>query len=374
MDVFELIDNIEEKLLFYQPIKDIYFVEKHKLPFSNIKWLCEEVESKWGKIIKNFTNVLNCLCLYIDEDDYLNNAESYINDGIFDLNEAIKTVSLNDIEFDKKEKITKITLLLNLYACCVVPQGNPKYLLEDGTFKFSFKSNNVYFRGEDSYDYSLLPSIYRNEIFDEKGKTLNYSSFLFPFYHSRGLLQKYNNFQKYEEIDYSFCSLMQHAGCKSPLLDITKNSKIAVSFASDKNRKHDGSLYVFSDIKEIDASENMKRLSIFAINKKLDYLTIIRRTRIIFCGLDKFDVEFKILTSQTNDRMKFQEGAFLYINKCIIVNKKLLLPISNKKIKKYRVTSTYKNKYQDSAEPRYQVRYLMDPYSYLKDDLFNNNN
>ena len=167
---------------------------------------------------------------------------------------------------------------------------------------------------------------------------------------------------------------MQHAGCKSPLLDITKNSKIAVSFASDKNRKHDGSLYVFSDIKEIDASENMKRLSIFAINKKLDYLTIIRRTRIIFCGLDKFDVEFKILTSQTNDRMKFQEGAFLYINKCIIVNKKLLLPISNKKIKKYRVTSTYKNKYQASAEPRYQVRYLMDPYSYLKDDLFNNNN
>ena len=46
MDFFELIDNIEEKLLFYQPIKDIYFVEKHKLPFSNIKWLCEEVESK----------------------------------------------------------------------------------------------------------------------------------------------------------------------------------------------------------------------------------------------------------------------------------------------------------------------------------------
>lgn len=75
----------------------------------------------------------------------------------------------NMIKKDRK-KIAKITLLLNLYSCCVIPQSKPEYLLNDGTLIFKNTDNN-YYRGEDNYNYSLLPSIYRNE--DLKQKEIN---------------------------------------------------------------------------------------------------------------------------------------------------------------------------------------------------------
>lgn len=373
MGTFELIDTIETKLLNYTPIDEVYYVERHKIPFSNVEGLCDIVKQNWLIILKNFINVLKVLYDYIAADDYLNNEESFINDDIYELFETINNEKLNDVDYEKKEKITKITLLLNIYASRVVPQGNPKYLREDGTLEVAFKQN-VFFRGEDDYDYSLLPSIYRKQSFSEKGKTLDYDSFLFPYYNKRGLVYEYNRFQKYKEIDYNFCSLMQHAGCKSPLLDITQNSKIAISFASDSECDKDGSLYVFSGVEEVNKEVSMRTLDIFAIDRKLDFLTCVRNKRIILCNLNEFDVEFKILTGQTNDRMKFQEGAFLFLNKCIIVNGKLLLPISNKRIKKYCITSSYKKRYQSSIEARYQVKYLMDPYLFLNNTTNVNKN
>lgn len=375
MKIFKTIDAAEEKLLNYDPIKEIYYVERHKFPLEDVKGMKEIIETNWKKILDNFICILKVLHTYIVTDDYLNNVERYINDEIYELNEKVSNIQLHEFNFafDKKEKIVKITLLFNLYACCVVPQGNPKYLLEDGTLAYLPKALS-YFRGEDNYDYSLLPSIYRGkefntkvEQFGDKGGTLTFASFLFDYYYKCGFIKRYDAFEKYNEVDYKFCSLMQHAGCKSPLLDVTQNSKIAVSFASSSKTDIDGSLYVFSNLTEVNESESMRDLSIFVINRKLDYLALIRNTPILLCNIKNFDVELKLLTTQTNDRMKFQKGAFLYINKCIIINHKILLPISNKNIKKYRISVDYKKIYQLKIEPRYKYEFLMDPYSYLKE-------
>ena len=110
----------------------------------------------------------------------------------------------------------------------------------------------------------------------------------------------------------------------------------------------------------------MRDLSVFVTNRKLDLKSVLRKTPIIICGIDKFDLELKLFTAQTNDRMKFQKGAFLYINKCVIVNNKILLPVFNKYLKKYRISSAYKKDYQNFVEPRYKYEFLMDPYKYLK--------
>ncbi len=362
MEFYELIISLEEKLLTYVPLMEIYDVKKHMNPFCEINGLLEELEKNWNTVIKNFIVIIKELCAYIDKDDYLENMESSINEDIYDLNFVYGDSLHNEFDLREKEKIAKTTLLMHLYACCVFPQGNQKYLLKDGTLD-NRGGTKWYYRGESDFNYSLLPSIYRNQDYGINGSILDYS-FIFNYYYKRKLISRYNDFKKYEEIDYDFCSLMQHAGCKSPLLDITSDSKIALSFASENNPDKDGSLYVFSNIKE-STDTNIRKLNVFAIDSALDYLTKVRGKRILFCGIDDFEIEMEILTKQNNDRMKFQKGAFLYINKCILVNKRILIPVYNKQIKKYLVTSEYKNEYLQDLEKRYKCEYLMNPYLYL---------
>ena len=240
MEFIKLLDIVERKILNYKPLDEIYYVDRHNNPFSEVVGLVDSIKNNWRRICDNFVNALKVLSSYIDKDDYLDNSESKINEDIFEINLISKDVYLEKYNFDMyREKIAKVTLLLNLYACCVVPQGNPQYI--DNYDWLNNKANDgCFFRGEGDYNFSLLPSIYRKEKYGENGKTLNYGSFLFPYYHSRGLIHKYNEFQKYEEINYDFCSLMQHAECNSPFLDITEDARVALSFASntDKAKKN----------------------------------------------------------------------------------------------------------------------------------------
>lgn len=336
MEFLELINLIEIKLLAYVPLQEIYDVEKHQTELGSLYYedvsLLEMVENNWDRICLNLFKVLKELSEYIDKDDYLNNAESEINSYIFELKEILNKKNIIDLYKVQKEKIVKTTLLLNLYACCVVPQGKSDYVMNEN-WRYNKSNVNTLFRGEEDYNYSLIASIYRNEDFGINGQTLNISSFLFPYYKKSKLIEKYEAFNNFSFIDYDFCSLMQHSGCKSPFLDISYDPSVSLSFASYFKQDVDGALYVFSNIKKID-EEEMDKLSVFAINRRLDLLTLVRKTPILLCGLDKFEIELEVLTKQTNDRMKFQKGAFLYINKCIIVNNRILLPISNKNIKK----------------------------------------
>ena len=125
MEFFDLIISIEEKLLKYQPLIEIYDVEKHNIPFDNITGLIITIKNNWKKISDNFVKVLKALSIYIDKDDYLDNEESNINEDIFELYEISSEIYSKNFNLIEIEKISKTTLLLNLYSCCVVPQGNP---------------------------------------------------------------------------------------------------------------------------------------------------------------------------------------------------------------------------------------------------------
>lgn len=366
MRPFDLFASLSEKLLNYEPLLRIYDKRNHSFPLKDIEMYSKFDQIDWAKILVNYQSVLKGLYVYIANDDYLNNFESYINDEIFDLHEEFLSFDIYNANDEQKELFLKTILLLNLYACCVVQQGNPDRILSNGELDTK-KSVNTMFRGEDNYSYSLLPSVYR-DLKINKLTVINFNE-LHSYYNSKKLISKYRSFCGNTDVDYVFCSLMQHAGCKSPFLDVTSDIKVALSFACHTNQNTDGALYVFNSIQE-NKKNDMRNISVVITNRRFDLMTIIRRTPILFCDISKFDVSMKLLKEQTNDRMIFQKGAFLYINRCIIVNNVLLLPITNKRIKKYRLTKEMKNHFdtlfQQPENNRYYYDYLLNPYEYLK--------
>lgn len=366
MRPFDLFTSLSEKLLNYEPLLRIYDKRNHYFPLKDIEMYSKFDQIDWAKILVNYQTVLKGLYVYIANDDYLNNSESYINDEIFDLHEEFLSFDIRNANDEQKELFLKTILLLNLYACCVVQQGNLDRLLSNGELDTK-KSVNTMFRGEDNYSYSLMPSMYRDLKINEL-TVINFNE-LHSYYDSKKLISKYRLFCGNADVDYTFCSLMQHAGCKSPFLDVTSDIKVALSFACHTNQNTDGALYVFNAIQE-NKRNDMRNISVVITNRRFDLMTIIRRTPILFCDISKFDVSMTLLREQTNDRMIFQKGAFLYINRCIIVNNVLLLPITNKRIKKYRITKDMKNHFdtlfQQPENNRHYYDYLLNPYEYLK--------
>ncbi|WP_282456404.1 hypothetical protein [Mycoplasmopsis arginini] len=55
----------------------------------------------------------------------INIIEDAINADIFDLKEISNFIYEDEYDKKDREKIAKITLLLNLYSCCVIPQSKP---------------------------------------------------------------------------------------------------------------------------------------------------------------------------------------------------------------------------------------------------------
>ena len=102
--------------------------------------------------------------------------------------------------------------------------------------------------------------------------------------------------------------------------------------------------------------------------------SLIRGKHLFRCSYDDFRVEACTLTDKTNDRMKYQQGCFLYFKRAVIINGNLLLPINFGRIKKYTIpadgnTLTKKiiaNKIK-SKYRYYAPHYLMNPYEYFEE-------
>lgn len=170
----------------------------------------------------------------------------------------------------------------------------------------------------------------------------------------------------FEGINYEFCSLMQHCGCNSPFIDLTLNPKVALSFACSSKQDVDGSIYVFDGIPTVSKNNEIADIDVILTNRKLNLMTFIGEEPILFCGLDKFDVSAVIYTFKTNDRMKMQKGAFLFLRHCLIINGRLLLPVNNKYIKKYRLNPEFKRDYVKLvSETVDDIKYLMNPYDFF---------
>lgn len=194
------------------------------------------------------------------------------------------------------------------------------------------------------------------------------------------MLQKYKLIFGDDNIDYEFCSFMQHAKSYSPLLDLTSNPCIALSFAvkssNDLNNymKIPSSLYEFSFSKLENIDEEDPNLfwthMTYISNQKLRLCSKINDKLLCMCTYKDFETHIYILNKKSNDRMKYQKGAFLYINRVVIINGIMLMPINMGKITKYKISPNQKNKINETIKkhyPFYDSNHLMNPYLFFED-------
>lgn len=243
--------------------------------------------------------------------------------------------------------------------------------------------NQPYFRGQSDFSYSLVPSIYRN---------LNYNGtvddkFLFDLYNKEGFVAKYNSiFSTIHNLNYQFVAFMQHAASFSPFIDFTNRLTIAEIFATEPSNKNknnysntDASLFVFypNVVKNDDVNFSKHNVQFFKNKLQLD--SVIFGKKLLFCKLTDFLVEFQFFTNATNDRMRYQHGSFLYINKCVIANGRLFFPFSQGCFVKYRIYAkknisksklslvSKEDVYNQvcNLEPFHDEKHLMDPYLYF---------
>ncbi len=239
-------------------------------------------------------------------------------------------------------------------------------------------SGEMYFRGHSNIKYTIIPSMIRSL---NKSNRINYT-FIEKKYLDTNLFDKYkkcvnNSFN----IDYDFCSFIQHATSYSPLIDFTKDENIALSFATYPNgnlneyNSLDASLILLAVKRERD-SIDVKSIDLDYHATKLTIKSLIYGKPIYKCSINDFNISFGLSTSATNDRMKYQKGVFFCFYRCVIVKGIPLIPWSKGYLITFRIKSkdNAKTPLEDkqtiynritAAEPHLEHSHLMNPYDYF---------
>lgn len=109
------------------------------------------------------------------------------------------------------------------------------------------EKNNIYYRGHKNYNYQLLPSIYRENYINNEHKM--YRDILIR--NPEDFIHANSSFEK--------LTIMQHYGLPTRLLDVTKNSLVALFFACEEinNENNPAEVIIFNpsekDIKYYDS-------------------------------------------------------------------------------------------------------------------------
>lgn len=350
--------------------------------FGNIKeyFINHPIEGKRGEICSSFFKTLGFL------GDVTMNSKSIYPDYVSKMEPYRKKISefgtdLSSLSFTDLIEIVKFNCLATLFLCTVSIEFDMEN--DFGEIKKLFNGKDYYFRGQDDSKYGLLPTFYRNL---ETSKKVIDNDFVKEKYIEYGFYKKFDKLfsnKKDPEVDYKMMSYVQHCAAFSPLLDLTSSINIATIFScAGKNMnpneymKKKSSLFIFRFFKN--AGQNIESLNIRWIDKKLDFHTEIEKGVPLFvCSPLNFETQYSVTTECTNDRMKYQKGAFLYVNKGFVVNGHLLIPSHQILIIKININPDEKKKLYlklSKKYPYYGSSFLMDPYSYLGDFLIENIN
>ena len=262
---------------------------------------------------------------------------------------------------------------------CQISRRISTLLNDDLASKREISDKTIY-RGQSSVNYKLIPSLYRNISIDGGMGIINISK-LENIYAKTKLRSKYKDVFGTDNVDYNFCAFAQHSKAYSPFLDFTDEINVALSFATGTTNslndyfKNNAALYSmqFDEIETM-GSCSLSGIDIFINENKISPFTNIRNKALFLCTYRDFSVEAYILKDKTNDRMKYQKGCFLYIQRAVIINGNLLLPINFGRIKKYTIPATGKTLtklkiYETIGRDHkyYLQEYLMNPYKYFEE-------
>ena len=265
----------------------------------------------------------------------------------------------------------------------------------------------VFFRGQSNYDWNLVPSIIRdfNEIDLMRKKigvsgTLIDNSKLFKIYSETGMIAKYNKVFDEKvlspsDIDYRFLSYMQHSISYSPLIDFTKDYKVACSFAIPINSintylQKDSCVFIldangmdFSLVKNettiSDVNTIINKLNVRLFNKKIKPGTKMyidnmgSLVEVDFTSLkkikDNLTPRFQIISSMTNDRMKYQKGCFILFYDYVSVNGNILYELVDEfTYHKHRIRVDEKHIILKKLDGYYNQSDLLNPYQIFNDN------
>lgn len=285
--------------------------------------------------------------------------------------------NLDLLDNDELVDIAEFNCLCTLFCCTV----SIEFPLDDDSYenyKKILQKDNNYFRGHSDSAYELIPSIYRKL---KTNKNILKNDFVLEKYKEYGYYQKYiklfNN-DKEKDVDYEMMSFIQHSAAYSPLLDITSNIDIATIFACscgvtnpNEYEDKDASIYIFMFQEEASGSD--EDLNIHWIPTKLTFKTEIKPGKPLFtCSPRDFETKYSVKTEYTNDRMKYQKGAFLFFNECFIVNGHLLIPFQQIITVKIDIPKQMKKALYKSLVKQnnfYSLSYLLEPYEFISDFL-----
>ena len=332
-------------------------IEDFRFTFSQCLLAKRSFDYQWGKQDEEVFRFANS---FADE----------INDKVVYLKEHLTSTSISQLLFSWL--ICRLGLVLfasNTILETRLSEGQ-KLPLHNGT----------YYRGQPDASFALIPSIYRG--LKEKECTLNQKS-LEKLYKDARLAEKYEQISNRSlkgGLDYQFLSYVQHACAYSPFLDFTSDEGVAEVFATyhtniNALRYNDAALFFFRPSEAFGQKESDFLLSQYRVSYrqgKLHFGSLIFGTPIWLCRVSDFQPSFAFIDSETNDRMKYQRGSFLFVYQCVIANNRICFTYNSGRFLKVVIPSALRKKLYDrvvSSRPHLQYRYLMDPYLYLSECL-----
>ena len=264
-----------------------------------------------------------------------------------------------------------------------------------------FNEKNVLYRGQSNSEWRLCPSVIRNLdkniVFDDL--------YYIQMTKDNGLDDKINALMRHRVgfNAYDKYAFLQHACSFSPLIDLTHDKIIATSFAlsntcefniySEKSSK----IYTFKarNLKDNDIITDKNSARDFLKNDMKLY--IIKSKKIQFGmtytlnQIDEFGCKikykikinsipkliklltpsYKFIDITTNDRMRYQQGAFLVLYGCLVIKDKIFYELNEKFIFSEEIIDPEnKNDIKNiiyTKHREYDITHLLDPYKYFSE-------
>jgi hypothetical protein len=233
-----------------------------------------------------------------------------------------------------------------------------------------------YFRGQSDSKWNIIPSCLRN--FDlEKTQIFDYDQ-LIDKYQSISVFDKYKKIIDTSAEAYPMISFFQHSISYSPLVDFTSKLEIASFFALHNISSINDFFNKDSAIFELDIrngnsdlySINNMNLEDMKIGIYKDGVRTYKDYAFMYKNMGRLfgtDAKTTFSFNRTNDRMRYQSGAFIFFDDYIIENmdSTIITIRTGQPIVKIVIDKSIKKAILDYLNinyPDYKLRYLMNPY------------
>lgn len=249
----------------------------------------------------------------------------------------------------------------------------------------SSQKQSCWYRGQTSDEWSLIPSFFRNP---KKSYLCRWENVLNEY---KSKPRKNPLIEKLSEVNitsvYRTTAFIQHSIGFSPLIDFTKSSSIAISFAL-ANFKNVVDFYgINACIFELNISqwtpitrcenidEIIESMSIDVIKENESIIQLVNNDRWrSFLNEDGKETSvIHLIDCPTNDRMLFQKGTFVLFDRVLIIGNVMYMSFGKRevllsKMIKYIIEPQKKEEiymWIMKNYSQYHQRYLYDPYLYL---------